>query len=250
LLPEKIEGYVEPFLGSGAVFFFVRKNYKPRKKILADVNGELIAAFKAVRDEPLELMELLERHREKHSEEHYYEVRNTPPSALSELEKAARFIYLNKTCFNGLYRVNGGGRFNVPMGSYKNPRVFDEKTILEASKLLQGAALEAAPFEKSCAQAESGDFVYIDPPYHPSSKTASFTDYAVGGFGEEEQEALQHEFERLDSRGCLVMLSNSDTAFIRELYGGFSQKTVKARRAINCNGAGRGEVSELVVTNY
>src|SRR3989338_4718851 len=151
LFTEKIDGYLEPFLGSGSVFFFVRQNYQPKHSVISDSNFELIAAFKAVRDQPEQLISLLEQHKSKHSKEYYYSIREQMPKLLSELEQAARFIYLNKTCFNGLYRVNGGGRFNVPMGDYKKPGGFLKKNIFEASKLLQGAVIQIAPFEKTCA---------------------------------------------------------------------------------------------------
>ena len=248
LLPENFKDYYEPFLGSGAFFFYLEQE-RGCKAFLSDINGELINTFEVVKKKPKALASLLSKHKSQHSNEHYYAVRKVNPIDLSKVERAARFIYLNKSCFNGLYRVNSKGKFNVPIGSYKNPSIFSEENLLSASKLLQKAKLKTASFECVLVTAKKGDFVYFDPPYYPIKKT-SFTSYTKEAFGEKEQRKLVRVFKKLDKRGCFVMLSNSDAPFIRELYTGFKQKIVKARRAINCNGADRGRINELVVTNY
>lgn len=246
LMPDKFNNYLEPFLGSGAFFFYITQRYRCTA-ILSDNNAELINAFEMVKEKPNDLIPLLAEHKQNHSKNYYYAIRKEKPTG--KLERAARFIYLNKTCFNGLYRVNSKGEFNVPMGSYKNPTIYSEKTILRASKLLQNATLKVSSFEGVLDDAKKGDFVYFDPPYHPIKKT-SFTSYTKEDFSEKEQHELVKVFKKLDERGCFVMLSNSDTTFIKELYAGFKQRRVKARRAINCNGSGRGKINELVVTNY
>jgi DNA adenine methylase len=160
------------------------------------------------------------------------------------------FIYLNKTCFNGLHRVNRKGEFNVPVGSYKNPKILNEEGLYAASHALQNANLRCTGFESLLENAKPGDFVYFDPPYEPVSETASFTSYAQGGFSREDQIRLRDVYRALDRRGCKLMLSNSDVPFIRELYQHFRIDTVAAPRAINCNARKRGKVSEVVVRNY
>lgn len=160
------------------------------------------------------------------------------------------FIYLNKTCFNGLHRVNRKGEFNVPIGSYKNPNILDERVLRSASAALRDADLRCTGFESLLESAKPGDFVYFDPPYEPVSTTASFTSYARGGFSQKDQTRLRDVYKELDRRGCKLMLSNSDVAFIRDLYCDFRVDTVAAPRAINCNASRRGKVTEVVVRNY
>jgi DNA adenine methylase len=247
-MPSKFNNYLEPFLGSGAVFFFVEKQHGS-KAILSDSNEELINAFKVVKEHPNELLPLLSEHKKNHSKEYYYKIRGQETSGLNDAELAARFIYLNKTCFNGLYRVNSKGKFNVPIGSYKNPEIYSENTLLSASRLLKKATLKVMPFEDVTAYAHDGDFVYFDPPYYPISKT-SFTSYTKDSFGETEHKRLSKVYSTLNKKGCLLMLSNSDADFIKGLYAGFNQITVKARRSINCIATGRGKINELLVTNY
>ena len=166
------------------------------------------------------------------------------------MKVAPMFVYLNKTCFNGLHRVNRKGEFNVPVGSYKNPRILDENGLRAASGALQHAQLRCASFEALLETAKPGDFVYFDPPYEPVSETASFTSYARDGFSRKHQRRLRDVYAALDRRGCKLMLSNSDVPFIRDLYRAFHIDTVAAPRAINCNGGKRGKVSEVVVRNY
>lgn len=252
LFPHNFRNYYEPFIGSGAVFFYVKSKLKPNKVILSDTNEELINCFCVVRDKPSELVELLLNHRKKHSKEYYYSVRSMESSTLDSLDRAARLIYLNKTCFNGLYRVNSKGQFNVPFGDYENPSIFDRNTLFQASQLLQGVHLQVMTFEKVLDFAGKDDFVYFDPPYIPLSKTSSFTRYSKSDFSMMEQKRLSEVFRILDSRGCFVMLSNSDHALTRELYRHYEKNTVivRAKRMINSVGSRRGGINEVVVTNY
>ena len=252
LFPHKFRNYYEPFIGSGAVFFYVKSKLKPNKVLLSDTNEELINCFLVVRDKPSELVELLLNHRKKHSKEHYYAVRSIESNRLDSVNRAARLIYLNKTCFNGLYRVNSKGQFNVPFGDYKSPSIFDKNILFQASQLLQGVDLQVMTFEKVLDFAGKDDFVYFDPPYIPLSKTSSFTRYSKSDFSMKEQKQLCEVFETLDSRGCFVMVSNSDHALTRELYRQHKKNTVvvRAKRMINSVGSKRGAINELIITNY
>jgi DNA adenine methylase len=252
LFPHKFRNYYEPFIGSGAVFFYVKSKLKPNKVLLSDTNEELINCFLIVRDKPSELVELLLNHRKKHSKEHYYAVRSIESNRLDSVNRAARLIYLNKTCFNGLYRVNSKGQFNVPFGDYKSPSIFDKNILFQASQLLQGVDLKVMTFEKVLDFAGKDDFVYFDPPYIPLSKTSSFTRYSKSDFSMKEQKRLSEVFETLDSRGCFLMVSNSDHALTRELYRQHKKNTVvvRAKRMINSVGSKRGAINELIITNY
>lgn len=253
--PKIVNTYYEPFVGSGAVFFYIMKKIKPKKAVISDINEELINTYIVVRDNVEELIESLKRHATKHSknsEEYYYKIRKQNPRKLSEVERASRFIYLNKTCFNGLYRVNSKGEFNVPMGSYKNPKIVDEDNLRNASKLLQNVEIRLMPFEMVAELANKKDFVYFDPPYYPLSKTSSFTGYNKNNFLEKEQKKLAQVFEALNNKGTFLMLSNSKTELIRKLYAqeSFKKYDIRARRAINCIGSKRGEVEELLIKNF
>lgn len=248
--PSKIERYFEPFVGGGAVAFFVIKNYAPRFVCLSDSNEELINAYKVVRNNVTELIEKLEQYRRSHSKEFYYKTRSLKPRELSEIERAARFVYLNKTCFNGLYRVNSKGQFNVPMGSYVNPTIYNESELRAIAQLLKKAKLQTEQFNEIEHQVKSGDFVYFDPPYYPISVTSSFTSYTKDTFSNKEQERLAQLFKKLDKKGAKVMLSNSDSDFIKGLYKGYNIDIVRASRMINCDAEGRGKINELVVTNF
>jgi DNA adenine methylase len=257
LYPDRFAGYHEPFVGSAAVFFHVQgltlrgqlKSFMGRVR-LTDSNEELINCFRAVRDEVDGLITLLTEHKKGHNRSHYYKIRRQIPGELTGVERAARFIYLNKTCYNGLYRVNRKGQFNVPMGRYRNPRILDEKELRQASQALQHTEIEVADFREVVRCAKAGDFVYIDPPYHPLTLTANFTSYTQAIFGEPEQRDLARVFRDLDRKGCKVMLSNSWTPFILDLYRDFTRLEVKANRAINSDPARRGKISEVVVLNY
>ena len=253
LIPPRFSGYHEPFVGSAAVFFYLQaagsfhSTSRPR---LTDSNAELINGYQAVRDEVEPVIDLLARHKLRHSKEYYYAVRAQVPAELSHVERAARLIYLNKTCFNGLYRVNSKGQFNVPLGRYKNPGIFSAEELRAASWALTDATIEVGDFQSVTKHARSGDFVYFDPPYHPLTATANFTSYTANEFGEKEQRELAEVFRALDAKGCRLMLSNSWTPFILGLYTGFNLVEVKATRQINSDAGKRGKVSEVVVMNY
>ncbi len=250
--PLDFRNYYEPFIGSGAVFFYLKSKLKPDKVLLSDTNEELINCFLVVRDKPSELIEVLFSHRKRHSKEYYYEVRRLYSDRIDSVDKAARLIYLNKTCFNGLYRVNSKGQFNVPFGDYKNPSIFDRNTLLRASQMLQGVDVRVMTFDKVLNFAGKDDFVYFDPPYIPLSKTSSFTRYSKKDFSIEEHKRLSNVFRTLDSRGCFVMLSNSDHSLTRSLYSDYEKNMiiVRAKRKINSVGSKRGPITEIVVTNY
>lgn len=253
LFPKKFNRYIEPFVGSGAVFFHIIQNYNPKEVIISDINEELINAYEIIRDDVERLIVELKQHKEYHMAEgkkYYLTIRATDPNAIPKLEKAARFIYLNKTCFNGLYRVNSKGGFNVPMGSYKNPDIVQEERLRLVSKLLKDVKIKVMSFEKVLNIAKKNDFVYFDPPYYPLKNKKSFTTYTKNNFLEEEQEKLADVFKKLDKKGCKVMLSNSDTKFIKDLYSDYDIQLVKATRMINCDGKNRGKINEVVVTNY
>jgi DNA adenine methylase len=237
--------YLEPFLGSAAVFF----ELAPKVAILADVNREIVDCYDAIRSCPEDVIRELDKH--EHDRAHYYEVRDARPRKLAA--KAARTIYLNKTGYNGLYRVNRAGRFNVPMGRYDNPGFRSPllfATLRACSSALAAAEILTADFENVLARARARDFVYLDPPYVPVSPTADFTSYAAGGFGWADQQRLASACKALDRRGVRLMLSNSDTPSVRALYAGFRVDTVLAARSINSKATRRGQVGEVVVRNY
>jgi len=240
--------HVEPFVGGGALFF----SRRPRRALLTDINPALVSTYAAIRDDVAGVIGALRELADRHSKESYYQVREryNQQRRASSTKRAAMFIYLNKTCFNGLHRVNRKGEFNVPVGSYKNPRILNEEVLRAASHALEGAHLECAPFDALIENAKPGDFIYFDPPYEPVSQTSSFTSYARDGFSREDQTRLRDVYQALDRRGCKLMLSNSNVPFIRNLYSTFNIDTVAAPRAINCNAKKRGKVSEVVVRNY
>jgi DNA adenine methylase len=240
--------HVEPFVGGGAMFFARR----PTRALLCDVNPTLITTYEAVRNDPEQLIEQLEQLAREHDARAYYRIRERYNRArkVTPTERAAMFIYLNKTCFNGLHRVNQTGEFNVPIGRYAQPRIVDPDALRAASRELQHATLQCTGFETLLNSARPGDFIYFDPPYEPVSDTANFTSYAQSGFDRQDQLRLRDVYAALDRRGCKLMLSNSDVPFIRELYRNYQLDSVAAARAINCNAKKRGPVSEVVVRNY
>lgn len=243
-LPDTLGRYHEPFFGGGALFF----RLQPEHAELADANGELINVYACVRDDVEALITDLQRHR--YERDYYYWMRSRDTADLGPIARASRTIYLNRTCFNGLYRVNRRGQFNVPFGRYTDPVICHADRLRAVSEVLAGVDLRLADYRDAVAGARAGDFVYFDPPYQPISRTANFTSYTAGAFGEAEQAALAATFAELSARGVRAMLSNSDTPFIRELYRDFQVEIIQAPRAISRNGAGRAAVNEVLVRNY
>lgn len=248
--PESLNGkYIEPFVGGGAFFFHLLSNNRlPNRRYLFDINSELVNSYRVVRDNLLNLIELLSEHKGKHSKEYYYEIRELDRQniSLNDIEKAARTIYLNKTCYNGLYRVNRRGQFNTPIGKYENPTILDKQVLKAASLALQGTTIEAKDFRKVANFAEPDDFIYFDPPYNPISKTANFTSYTENNFNESDQQDIARIFRELTDRGCLCLLSNSYSELILDLYNHqrFNIEIVDAKRSIN-----RSKVKEVIITN-
>jgi DNA adenine methylase len=243
--------YYEPFVGAGAVFFHLL----PRKAVINDFNAELMMSYRAVKEQVDVLVKLLADHQKKNSEEYYYQIRNLDRDtktfgALTDVEKAARLIFLNKTCYNGLYRVNSRALFNVPWGKYRNPAVCEEALLRRISVYLNSADITIlnADFEEAVSGAGEHSFIYFDPPYHSPDKS-NFTGYRAGGFGEGEQERLRDVFVRVTERGAACLLSNADTEFIRKLYRDFEIVRVRATRAINADSSGRGLVNEVLIKN-
>ncbi len=253
LCPDRMERYVEPFLGSGALFLHLAQARQDFPALLSDSNEELVNTYKCVRDHVGELVQALREHERRYyrnPERHYYLVRDDL-KAQDKVGRAARMIFLNKTCYNGLYRVNSSGRFNVPHGTYIRPAICNRDALLAASEILNrnGVSIKRANYATATAACRAGDFVYLDPPYLPLTKTASFTDYTRESFGYDEHVALAGEFRRLAGIGCTIVLSNSDSAKIRELYEGFDVQTIEASRSINCCASRRTGHTELVVTS-
>lgn len=240
----KFSSYYEAFVGGGALFF----ELEPKKAFLSDANLDLVLTYKVIQQAPQKLIELLKKHQKNHCEEYYYKQR-----AKHELEDpiaiAARMIYLNKTCFNGLFRVNKKGEFNVPMGKYANPGICQEANIMLCHKALKHAKIEFRDYTTITPKA--GDFVYFDPPYHPTNET-SFTAYSSGDFSEKDQSDLATFCTELHKKGVHVMISNSNTKFIRNLYKSniFKIGIVNAPRLVNCKPNGRSSVEEVLITNY
>lgn len=239
--------YYEPFVGGGAVFF----DLLPKNAELSDLNNELVTTYNVIKNNVDELTQSLQKHI--YDKEYYLEVRAKKVEDLSDVEVASRFIFLNRTGFNGLYRVNKSGQFNVPFGRYNNPVICDEDNLRRVSDALQDVTITHQDYKNVLNTAKSGDFIYLDPPYYPINATSSFTSYTAEGFLEKEQTELRDTFVKLHEKGCFVMLSNSDTPFINELYSGLDGITINkitAGRAINSKGSGRGKITEVLVTNY
>ncbi len=246
--PASFRRYFEPFVGGGAVFFHLA----PKHSVIADLNPDLMNVYRCVAWHVEGVIRRLRTHRDNHDQDYYYSIRerfNRRTGAQSDVDRAAMFIYMNKTCYNGLYRVNRKGEYNVPMGRYVQPSIYDPKGLRAASDLLQRADLRTCNFVETLEDAGSGDFVYLDPPYTPLSNTADFTSYTADGFTADDQRRLASLFRQLSNRGCRVMLSNHDTSFIRELYDGFTIDHVKCNRAINSKAGSRGDVGEVLITN-
>jgi DNA adenine methylase len=244
-VPTSFGRYFEPFVGGAALFFRLR----PERATLSDLNSDLINVYRSVAFELDVVKRRLAIHQEKHSETYYYEMRTrwNTVGAITGVDRAAAFIYLNKTCYNGLWRVNSKGEFNVPVGRYEDPSILDPANLAAAGKVLARAELLVRPFADVADAAEAGDFVYFDPPYQPVSETARFVSYTASSFGEDDQRALADLVHGLVRRGVHVMVSNSDTPLIRDIYRGLIQHQVLCPRAINSRASARGPARELVI---
>ena len=266
--PAKIERYCEPFVGGGAVLLDVLANFQPKEVLINDINPELINTYIHIRDNAEDVISMLSEMQEafwnmdnEQRKEYFYSKRDRfnelIQEALATEEKAALFIFINKTCFNGLYRVNGKGLYNVPMGSYKKPPICDAENIRLISGLLQGVTINCGDYSECAGFIDNNTFVYIDPPYRPLSETSSFTSYAKTEFGDEQQIQLGHFIEHISEKGAKVVASNSDPHntdenddFFDDIYKMFVIDRVAATRMINSNSTGRGTISELLIYNY
>ncbi|HEM4680264.1 TPA: DNA adenine methylase [Streptococcus suis] len=252
LMPDNYNSYFEPFIGGGAVFF----ELIPKKAIINDFNSELINCYRQIKDNPQKLIELLTKHQENNSKEYYLELRavdrDNRINKMTDVERAARIMYMLRVNFNGLYRVNSKNQFNVPYGRYKNPKIVDSELILSISQYLNKNNIEilTGDFEKAVEDVGAGDFVYFDPPYIPLSETSAFTSYTHEGFSYEDQVRLRDVFRKLDKKGAYVMLSNSSSPLVEELYKGFNIHKVEAIRTNGAKASSRGKISEIIVTNY
>ena len=247
-VPENYNHYFEPFVGGGALFFALQ----PQNAKLSDINTELINCYKCVKSNITELIKELEKHI--YDKDYFYKMRNVDRTeeylSWSSTKKAARLIYLNKTCFNGLYRVNSKGQFNTPFGRHSNPKIVDKKNLLTCRSALKNAKISEQSFLKITKDAQSNDFVYFDPPYVPLNDTSYFTSYSKDGFGPEEQTQLRDTCKFLDQKDVKFMASNSSTDFVKELYQDFKIEAVQAKRAINSKGTKRGKIEEVIIRNY
>lgn len=245
----KTATYFEPFAGGGAMFF----DLLPKKAVLSDMNLELVKTYNVIKNDVNALIKKLKEHQKKNNKEYFLKIRAQDVGKLSDVNIAARFIYLNRTGFNGLYRVNKSGGFNVPFAGNKNPLICDKVNLKKAHDAMKKTTILHQDYKKVLQKAKKGDFVYFDPPYYPINKTSAFTSYTKEGFLENEQAELRDTFVELHKRGCFVMLSNSDTKFINNLYSnldGIKIYKVFAGRAINSKASGRGKIKEVVVINY
>ncbi|HJG87290.1 DNA adenine methylase [Pseudoflavonifractor capillosus] len=251
LIPKRMSAYCEPFLGGGAVLFALQ----PRRALVNDLNQDLITVYRVIKENADALIEHLSRH--ENTPEYFYRIRDLDRdreayAALSDVEKASRLLYLNKTCYNGLFRVNASGAFNSPYGHYRRPNIVNEQTIRGVSRYFNSCDITffSEDFAAVLDRVPRGGFVYLDPPYDPVSDTASFTGYNRGGFGREEQVRLKACCDALTARGVKFLLSNSATPFIRELYSSYHVSIVQARRAVNSVASRRGAIDEVLVRNY
>ncbi len=271
---KKIDNYVEPFVGGGAMFFFLKSNYNIKKSVLIDVNRELILGYKVIQNDYKELIDelhLLEddylSKSEENRKEYYYEIRSVYNHLMTDFDyvnyndewinRVVYLIFLNKTGFNGLFRQNNKSEFNVPMGRYKNPKICDEENIINVNRVLKNTLIICSDFTIAEEYINLNSFVYFDPPYRPLNKTSNFTSYAKDGFTDYDQRRLAEFFKKMTLKGAFLMLSNSDPKnnnlndnFIDELYKGFNIKRVPARRFINCDASKRGELNEIIIRNY
>ena len=254
-IPKNFGTYFEPFLGGGAVLFHLISQNSQLKCSVSDLNSTLILSYVTIRDKVDEVITSLEEHSEnyfKNSEEYYYQVRDSNPK--NQIDKVSRLIFLNKTCFNGLYRVNSKGKFNVPVGRYVNPNIVNKENLQILSHVLQskGISIKCEDFTTALKKTQEDDFVYLDPPYQPVSSTANFTSYTNDNFGYKDQERLFTEFKKLDSKGCKVMLSNSKSQEVIELFSEYSDNIIEinTNRFINSNSKKRTGHIEILIKNY
>ena len=264
LVPPNFGTYYEPFLGGGALFFRLHSLGRIKRAVLSDASKDLMNCYFAIRDNETNLLSELESLQKHAADRAFFYDFARPEFNKSHLKtgmegdprKAALMIYLNKTCFNGLFRVNSKGDFNVPWGRYTNPRIYDVQNIQEARRVLGGANIElrCCDYRLTISKTEGGDFVYFDPPYQPLTSTSSFTSYTPGAFSESEQRNLAETFKELNGKGCMLMMSNSFNPFIEKLYKDYVSKgivlKIPAKRQISCKGNGRGEINEYVILNY
>ena len=247
-IPKDISIYFEPFMGGYALFW----QLKPKQAVLSDINRELVNTYKCVRENVEALIVDLQKH--PYDREYYYQIRNSDRTSeyanWTDIQRASRFIYLNKTCFNGLYRVNSKGEYNVPFGKYKNPKIVDIENLRACSQALQNTEILADSFLSIESKIADRDFVYFDPPYIPLNETSNFTSYSSKGFDTEMQIALQKLCQRLDRRGVRFMLSNSAAPLVFDLYSEFQIELVDMPRSINSNANKRGKIKEVLITNY
>ena len=252
LIPKTYNRYFEPFVGGGALFF----DLAPKDAVINDFNAELINCYQQIKDNPQELIEILKVHQEYNSKEYYLDLRSVDRDEridmMSEVQRAARILYMLRVDFNGLYRVNSKNQFNVPYGRYKNPKIVDEELIFAISVYLNNNQLEikTGDFEKAVLDVQPGDFVYFDPPYIPLSETSAFTSYTHEGFSYDDQVRLRDTFKKLSDTGAYVMLSNSSSFLVEELYQDFNIHYVEATRTNGAKSSSRGKISEIIVTNY
>lgn len=251
LIPRSYTTYCEPFFGGGAVLF----SLQPKSAIINDANEDLICLYRTIRDNVEPLIESLQQH--ENTSDHYYEVRaldrdKEAYASMSDVERSSRLIFLNKTCYNGLFRVNSSGEFNTPFGSYKNPNIVNAATLRAVSNYFNKNNIQilSGDFADALARLPEKSFVYLDPPYDPVSSSAAFTGYTSGGFGKEEQIRLRECCDELTRRNIKFLLSNSDTQFIREQYADYTIETVQATRSINSKGDKRGAINEVLIYNY
>ena len=247
-IPKSFNKYIEPFVGGGALFFYLL----PKNAILNDINQDLINAYRVIKEKVSELITSLKKH--KNEEEYFYKIRSVDRNldefkTWSDVEKASRIIYLNRCCYNGLYRVNSKGYFNAPFGKYKNPKICNEENLKLVHKVLKDVKLMNTSFELCLNYAKKDDFIYFDPPYVPISESANFTSYTKSSFKKEDQIKLFNVFKELDQKGCKLLLSNSYNEFILKLYKNYQINIVYAKRAINSNPDKRGEIKELLIIN-
>ena len=253
--PKKFNRYYEPFVGGGALFFQIKQNYDVRFSSINDINKKLIIAYKQIQKNPKKIILLLKKIENKYKKlslsnqkDFFYEIREKyNKKNLNDITTTTYLIFLNKTCFNGMYRENSKGEYNIPFGDQKNPTICDEKNILAVSKSLKNTEITNLSFEQAVKKCKKGDFIYFDPPYYPINATSNFTSYHKNTFEPDEQEKLRDVFVSLTKKGCFVMLSNSNTEFIKKLYKNFNKYELYAARSINSKGSRRGKIKEIVV---